>query len=108
MPPRSVCIRLRQERSSIRHDHRHIHPIRLLLRAGVVLGYVALIEGLIQRMRAELPFPVRVYATGGLAPFVASHCASIDVVDEDLTLRGLARIHSRSVREHLTTAAPAM
>ena len=78
------------------------------LRVGVVLGYAALIDGLISRMRSELPFPVRVYATGGLAPFVASHCASIDVVDEDLTLRGLARIHARSSRERLTAAAPAM
>lgn len=63
------------------------------LRSGVVLGYAAMVEGLLARMRSELPFPVRIYATGGLAPLLAPQCPSFDVLDTDLTLRGLARIH---------------
>ncbi len=71
------------------------------LRAGVVTGYVAMVEGLLHRMRDELPFPVRVYATGGLSAVVAGHCKGIDVIDEDLTLRGLGRIATRLSRGRL-------
>jgi type III pantothenate kinase len=65
------------------------------IRAGVVFGYAALVEGLVARTRGEASFPLMVYATGGLATTLAPHCPSFDVVDPDLTLRGLARIHAR-------------
>ncbi len=70
------------------------------LRSGVVLGYAAMVEGLLARLRSELRFPVRVYATGGLAPVVAPLCPSVDVLDVDLTLRGLARIYARHAARH--------
>jgi type III pantothenate kinase len=76
------------------------------LRSGVVLGYAAMIEGLLARLRSELPFPVRVYATGGLAPLLVPQCPSIDVLDADLTLRGLARIHARHAARHPAHPAP--
>lgn len=63
------------------------------MQSGLVYGYVALVDGLVQRMRDELDFPVRVYATGGQALIVAEECAHIDVVDPDLTLRGLRLLH---------------
>jgi type III pantothenate kinase len=65
------------------------------IRSGVVFGYAGLVEGIVARMRRESAFPLRVYATGGLGATVAAHCTCFDVVDPDLTLRGLACIHAR-------------
>lgn len=59
------------------------------LRSGIVFGYVGLIEGLVARLRAELPAPARVIATGGLASTIAPLTATIETVDDDLTLEGL-------------------
>jgi len=56
---------------------------------GVFWGYVALMEGLIARMRAEIGRPTRVIATGGLALLFEEHTELFDAVDTDLTLHGL-------------------
>ncbi len=60
------------------------------MRSGLVYGYVALVEGLIARIAAELggPRPL-VVATGGLAPLIAAQTQAIDVLDPHLTLHGL-------------------
>ncbi|MDG5747500.1 type III pantothenate kinase [Qipengyuania sp. XHP0207] len=57
---------------------------------GVFWGYVALIEGLIERMKREIGRPARVVATGGLALLFNEHTDLFDAVDSDLTLEGLA------------------
>jgi type III pantothenate kinase len=67
------------------------------LQSGIVYGYASLIDGLVARLRAELPFACRVLATGGLASVVAPHATSIERVDPDLTLRGLVFIHERAL-----------
>lgn len=59
---------------------------------GVFWGYVALMEGLIARLRAEVGRPVKVIATGGLAVLFDRHSEIFDLVDPDLTLKGLALI----------------
>ena len=41
------------------------------IQAGVVLGYVGLVEGLIDRLHAEMGAPVPVVATGGLSRIIA-------------------------------------
>lgn len=66
------------------------------LQSGVVYGYASLVDGLVARLRAELPFTCRVLATGGLAPVIAPHASSIERVDPELTLRGLYWIHRRN------------
>lgn len=63
---------------------------------GIYWGYVAMIEGLLQRMRAEVGRPVTVIATGGLASLFQQHSHLFDAVDPDLTLRGLAILHERA------------
>jgi len=57
---------------------------------GVFWGYVAMIEGLIARMRTEIGRPAKIVATGGLAILFDKHTAIFDHVDADLTLEGLA------------------
>ncbi|MFM9976910.1 MAG: type III pantothenate kinase [Sphingomonadaceae bacterium] len=65
---------------------------------GIYWGYVAMIEGLVSRMKAEIGRPVTVIATGGLAVLFQQHGHLFDAVDSDLTLRGLALLWARSVR----------
>jgi type III pantothenate kinase len=60
---------------------------------GIYWGYVAMIEGLIARMKAEIGEPVTVIATGGLAILFQQHQHLFDRVESDLTLLGLAHLY---------------
>jgi type III pantothenate kinase len=62
---------------------------------GVFWGYVAMMEGLIKRMKAEIGRPAKVVATGGLAILFDKHTDIFDAVDADLTLEGLAILAQR-------------
>ncbi|KGQ21252.1 type III pantothenate kinase [Thermus filiformis] len=62
------------------------------LRSGLVFGYAALVEGMVRRFREEAGEAL-VIATGGFATTLRPLCPSFHVVDEDLTLKGLLRIH---------------
>lgn len=66
---------------------------------GVFWGYVAMMEGLIARVRAEIGRPAKVVATGGLAVLFGDHTAIFDHVDTDLTLDGLAILAERAVTQ---------
>ena len=57
---------------------------------GVYWGYVAMIEGLVARLKAEIGRPVRVVATGGLALLFDKHTDAFDAIEPDLTIQGLA------------------
>lgn len=61
------------------------------IRSGVLLGVASMVDGLVERMRAEWPTPgrPRCVATGGFAALIAPHSAVIEAVDQDLTLSGL-------------------
>ncbi len=64
------------------------------IQAGVYFGYVGLVDGLVERMRVEMhDDPVRVVATGGLAPIIERDSTTIEAVDEGLTLEGLRLIY---------------
>jgi type III pantothenate kinase len=67
------------------------------MQSGIFWGYVGLIEGLIQRIRAEWGVAdMPVVATGGLAPMFAEATSLFDHIDRDLTIRGLVLIHRRN------------
>jgi len=65
----------------------------LALQAGVVFGYVGLVEGLVARFQRELGGKAKVVATGGYADLVAGETSVIDYVNPDLTLIGLRLIY---------------
>jgi type III pantothenate kinase len=60
---------------------------------GIYWGYVSMMEGLIARMKSEIGRPATVVSTGGLAPLFQQHEHLFDVVEPDLTLRGLAILY---------------
>jgi type III pantothenate kinase len=65
------------------------------MQAGLVYGYVGLVEGVTRRVLAELGGG-KVIATGGLAPVIAHHTSLFDSVDDDLTLKGLRILWERN------------
>lgn len=66
------------------------------MQSGVFWGYIGLIEGLVARIKAEYGKPMKVVATGGLAPLFNRSTPVIEAVDADLTIRGLAEIYRRN------------
>jgi len=67
------------------------------IRSGLVYGYVALVEGMIERISEELSDDPVVVATGGLASLISSLTDSIDQVEPNLTLDGLRLIWNLNV-----------
>lgn len=68
------------------------------IQSGLIWGFVGQIEGMVRRMSREISPAdagacVRVIATGGQAALVHSLTNVIDVVDTELTLKGLRIIH---------------
>jgi type III pantothenate kinase len=65
---------------------------------GVYWGYVAMIEGLVTRLKAEIGRPVKVVATGGLAILFDKNTDVFDVIEPDLTIQGLALLAAGSAK----------
>jgi type III pantothenate kinase len=63
--------------------------------AGLYWGYVAMIEGLLDRLKAEIGRPVTVVGTGGLAALFAKRTNLFDVVEPDLTIQGLSLLYEK-------------
>ncbi len=71
------------------------------LQAGVVLGFLDLIGGLIQRFKLEIGHSLKVVATGGRGGFYQEHIDAIEIYEPHLTLIGL-----RLAWEHIRSGTP--
>ncbi len=63
------------------------------MQSGIFWGYVGLVRGICDRIRAERERPMRIIGTGGLAPLFAQGDMLFDDIEEDLTMHGLTVIH---------------
>jgi type III pantothenate kinase len=68
------------------------------IRSGVVFGYAAQVDGIVQRLRAELGPGTATIATGGLASVIVPHTTTIGGIDPLLTLTGLRLLWERNRR----------
>lgn len=59
------------------------------MQAGLLFGYVSMVEGMVDRFRKELGPTMKVIATGGLAEIVAQETDVIQIIAPWLTLDGL-------------------
>lgn len=64
------------------------------MQSGIFWGYVGLVRGICDRIRAERDRPMRIIGTGGLAPLFAQGDMLFDDIEDDLTMHGLTVIHS--------------
>jgi type III pantothenate kinase len=69
------------------------------MQSGVFWGYVGLVNEICNRIKAERDRPMKVIATGGLAPLFQQGDALFDTFDEFLTMHGLTVIHQYN-KEH--------
>ena len=70
------------------------------MRSGIMMGNACMLDGMIERMEAELGQKTTVVITGGIAKFIAPMCKTEMVYDKDLLLKGLAMLY----RENTVTA----
>ena len=66
---------------------------------GIYWGYVAMIEGLTDRLKREIGDGVTVIATGGLATLFDKHTDVFDVIEPDLTIQGLSLLHNMATAQ---------
>ena len=68
------------------------------MRSGIMMGAACTIDGMIERMEAELGYETTVIATGGIAKFVLPMCKKKIIYDKDLLLKGLATLYRENKR----------
>ena len=68
------------------------------MQSGIYFGYLGLVDGILARIKREVPELKRVIATGGLAAQFADDSEHIEIVDPELTLKGLKLIYDRNRR----------
>ena len=66
------------------------------LQSGLYFGYIGLVDGILERIIAELGEQPRIIATGGLARMIAEDSRYIPEIDDMLTLDGLRILFERN------------
>ncbi|HXI13168.1 MAG TPA: type III pantothenate kinase [Thermoanaerobaculia bacterium] len=66
------------------------------MQSGIYFGYLGLVDGILARMKQEVPDLKTVVATGGLAELLAEDSEHIEHLDPELTLKGLKIIYERN------------
>ena len=67
------------------------------MQSGMFYGYVAMIDGILDRICKEVRIQPYVVATGGLAREIAAESSKIHEIDENLTLEGLRIIYEKNI-----------
>ena len=68
------------------------------MRSGIMMGAACTIDGMNERMEAELGYETTVIATGGIAKFVLPMCKKKIIYDKDLLVKGLATLYRENKR----------
>ena len=68
------------------------------MRSGIMYGTASMLDGMIDRMEAELGYETTVIATGGMARFVTPLCRRSILYDKNLILKGLAYLYQENTR----------
>ena len=63
------------------------------MQSGIIFGYAGLVDGIVNRICEQLGDKPFVVATGGYAAVIAGEAATIDIVNPNLTLIGIRKIH---------------
>lgn len=66
------------------------------MKSGLILGTASMMDGMIERYKAELGENSTVIATGGLAHLIVPHCKKEIIIDETLLLDGLYIIYNKN------------
>ncbi len=66
------------------------------MQSGVIFGFAGLVDGIVERIRGEIPLPFKVVSTGGLAELVSAQSRMIQYTNLDLTLEGLRVLWERN------------
>ena len=69
------------------------------MRSGIMMGNAAMLDGMVERMEAELGQKCTVVATGGIAKFIVPMCKTPVVYDKDLLVKGLAALYRENKRK---------
>ena len=68
------------------------------MRSGIMMGAACMLDGMVERMEAELGKKCTVIATGGIAKFVIPMCKTPMIYDKDLLVKGLAMLYRDNKR----------
>lgn len=71
------------------------------MKSGIVYGQASCLDGMIDRVEAELGMLPTVIATGGLAKVIVPNCRHQIIVDDELALKGLKTIYDKNIEENL-------
>lgn len=66
------------------------------MKSGIIYGNAAAIDGMIERIEAELGYQATIIATGGLASVIVKHCKRDIILDDELLLKGLKIIYDKN------------
>ena len=68
------------------------------MRSGIMMGNACMLDGMVERMEAELGQKTTVIATGGIAKFITPLCKTPMIYDKDLIIKGLAALYHDNKR----------
>ena len=69
------------------------------MRSGIMLGAACMLDGMVERMEAELGQKTTVVITGGIAKFVVPMCRTQMIYDKDLLIKGLVALYRDNVKK---------